>query len=354
MKAENQRIETLDWLRGLMAFSIMIYHLSYWLIKPLDASNFFGRLGIYGVSIFFILSGLSMASAYQNSFTNIRSHISFFAKRFFRILPLYWLVCGLIILTKIYSNQFHYSSQTLFLNFTALFGFIEPNNYIATGAWSIGNEMVYYAFTPFIILIFNYSKWLGNIFFLITILTGLYFSFFLLTPETDLSIQWNIYINPFNNFFFYVLGVFMYYNLKSITIHTSIAVVLLCISVIVLYVLPFEGNQIGIVTRIPRILFVMLAFSIVFSFYKMKLQLPGFIETGLVYLGLISYGVYLFHPVVYIYSQFILVRLHINPDPYIYFIFIITATICISFISYKYFELKFISLGKKWLQKKSA
>ncbi len=60
------RIESLDWLRGLMAIAIMFYHLTSWHITPLDSSSVLGRLGIYGVSVFFILSGLSMAVVYSN------------------------------------------------------------------------------------------------------------------------------------------------------------------------------------------------------------------------------------------------------------------------------------------------
>ena len=57
----KDRIESLDWLRGLMAVSIMIYHLTGGLFFTLDSSSVLGRLGVYGVSVFFVLSGLSMA-----------------------------------------------------------------------------------------------------------------------------------------------------------------------------------------------------------------------------------------------------------------------------------------------------
>jgi peptidoglycan/LPS O-acetylase OafA/YrhL len=52
----HPRIEALDWLRGLMAVSIMLYHLTIWYIVALDSSSVLGRLGIYGVSVFFVLS----------------------------------------------------------------------------------------------------------------------------------------------------------------------------------------------------------------------------------------------------------------------------------------------------------
>lgn len=80
----NDRLEPLDWLRGLMALSIMLYHFGPWH----DAAHPIGRLGIYGVSIFFILSGLSMAIAYDRYICDVPSSVSFFIRRLFRIWPL--------------------------------------------------------------------------------------------------------------------------------------------------------------------------------------------------------------------------------------------------------------------------
>ena len=52
----SDRIESLDYLRGIMALSVMIYRLTSWNLYHPDASTLLGRLGIYAVSIFFILS----------------------------------------------------------------------------------------------------------------------------------------------------------------------------------------------------------------------------------------------------------------------------------------------------------
>ena len=195
---KNSRIETLDWLRGLMALSIMFYHLTYWIIFPLDSTNPLGRLGVYGVSIFFVLSGLSMAIVYNVYINSIRTSINFYVRRVFRIWPLLWAVCILAILPQILKTG-TYSWKLLFLNITTLFGFIRPTAYIPTGAWSIGNEMVYYALTPLIFFLYNYKKWVGNVFFVICLSIGLFFAFNLLNPNVSLSDQWAIYVNPFNN-----------------------------------------------------------------------------------------------------------------------------------------------------------
>lgn len=176
-KVNNSRIETLDWLRGLTALSIMTYHLVMWKFDSLDSSNFLGRLGIYGVSIFFILSGLSMAIVYHKMTVSVKNLITFFLRRFFRIIPLLFIVTTFTVILSLYKGE-NLDFFKYFLNVTALFGFLDYKGYIATGAWSIGNEIVYYAFTPFIFFAYNYHKILGNIIFFSTILIGLYFAFF--------------------------------------------------------------------------------------------------------------------------------------------------------------------------------
>ena len=176
------RIASLDWLRGMMALSIMIYHLTCWIFTPLNSASLLGRLGIYGVSIFFILSGLSMAVVYNNYINSFKTSLFFFIRRVFRIWPLLWIVCLFIIFSPILNNQI-YSIKIIIYNLTTLFGFIAPTKYIATGAWSIGNEMVYYALTPMIIVLYNYKLWIGNLLFIVTLIIGLLFAFVFLIQK---------------------------------------------------------------------------------------------------------------------------------------------------------------------------
>jgi len=343
MKA--QRIETLDWLRGLMAISIMIYHLTYWILTPLDASNLLGRLGIYGVSIFFILSGLSMAIVYNNYIKSFKTSIKFYIRRIFRIWPLLWLVTSLIILSPVLSNQ-TYSLKLIFLNFTTLFGFISPTKYIATGAWSIGNEMVYYALTPIILAAFNYKLWLGNFLFIITLFIGLLFAFIFLHSDKIFAEQWAVYVNPFNNLFLYIGGISIYYNLKQSSINTLALSFVLLISILSFCFLPFSGNQIILVTGIGRIIFVILSFTIVISFYKMKFnKMPQMIKNSLESFGFATYGIYLMHPIIYGYTH------NLIHNTFLLFFTVVIVTIIVSIYTFRLFEIKLTEIGKKFSNK---
>lgn len=140
-----------------MALSIMLFHYASWQFGDLNSENFLGKMGIYGVSTFFVLSGISLAIIYDKTLVCSDGIKSFFVRRIFRILPLMWLATSIILIMRI-RGQAMPSMYTTFLNYTTLFGFIEPNAYLTTGAWSIGNKMVFYAFMPLMIFLYNKSN----------------------------------------------------------------------------------------------------------------------------------------------------------------------------------------------------
>jgi len=80
------RIKNLDFLRGLASVGIMMYHFTSWSFGLLSATSFLGRVGIYGVSIFYVLSGLTLYAVYSNKLDATYSGLKlFYTKRFYRI-----------------------------------------------------------------------------------------------------------------------------------------------------------------------------------------------------------------------------------------------------------------------------
>lgn len=337
----SKRIDSLDWLRGLMAISIMAYHLSGMYFTQPDASSFLGIMGIYGVSIFFILSGLSMAIVYHHSMNSIQSILSFFVRRIFRIWPLLWVATILTVILN-YSAKTGIDWYKLWINLSTAFGFIEPRGYIATGAWSIGNEMVYYLFTPVFIFAYNYKKWLGNLLLAITVGIGCYYCFYALSPDIALGKQWKTYINPFNNLFLYTTGIAIFYNFKEVNFTKLENAALLLITIGALIFYPTSGNQSILVAGVHRILLVIISTGLVVGFYKFMIQIPRFIDYPLEKFGIVTYGVYLLHPVV----NNGLSKIAQLPG-WIMSTMVIVVTILLSLASYYYFELKLMKLGKR-------
>lgn len=335
-----KRFESLDWLRGLMAFAIMIYHLTMWqLLKP-DAGTMLGNFGIYGVSVFFVLSGLSMAIVYHHYIKDFNSSIVFFLRRIFRIWPLLWL-CILLVAALDFILKGQLDLYKIFLNLTTLFGFVAPDQYMNTGAWSIGNEMVYYALTPFLIAAYNYKKALGDFIVLLTIIIGCYFGFYALTPEQNLVEQWSTYVNPFNNLFLYTCGIAIYYNFHELDFK-KIPLFLILASLCVFAFYPVAGaDQISITTGINRIIFAAAAVILTLGFYKLTMNPPSFIAKPLANLGEATYGVYLLHPFVYVFMSKVI------DNAFVVITLTSIFTIIAANISYRIYEKPFIKLGKK-------
>ena len=133
LASPNPRLHSLDYLRGLAAFGIMIYHFFTWWVGSFPAESFMGRVGIYGVAVFYVLSGLTLHHVYFAKMAGLRDVRSFGVKRVFRIFPLLWIVTiAAVILAQRIPDW-----SDLVLNLTGLFGFVKWDAYFSTGVWSI-------------------------------------------------------------------------------------------------------------------------------------------------------------------------------------------------------------------------
>lgn len=342
----NNRLETLDWLRGFAALSIMVYHVRLWHFSAPDASSFLGRMGIYGVSIFFVLSGLSMAVAYERFIVDLRTSAIFLVRRVFRIWPLLWVCVGLAVAPDIAQCDGPCARKVL-ANLTTTFGFTAPGNYINAGAWSIGNEVVYYVLTPFIILVNARSRLVGNVLAVVALGVAMVFSFRLLTPGASLAAQWGVYINPFHNLFFYLIGVVIYYNTKDLRFSTGavLAAALVALGVFVFY--PVAGNQIHIVVGPVRLVFMAATIAVVVAAYKFEdvQRVPRFARAVLRRVGDATYGVYLLYPVVDLYLSRALAGLGLR-FPLGAALAAPALTVALAILSYEYFEKPIIRLGR--------
>ena len=349
----NGRLVTLDYLRGLCAFGIMVYHYLYWLEGPMSANQFMGRVGVYGVSIFYVLSGLTLFHVYEYSQSDQGfSVLSFFKKRFFRIFPLLWLatICAVIISKK------QPDPLDLFLNLTGLFGFFSWDGTFATGAWSIGNELVFYSIFPLIL----YSC-MRNRVLLIGILASAaalhhYFAFHILHPDAGLAEQWHDYVNPLNQIFLFTAGCVIGLMTKRLSF-SPIAITCIVVSGIALFIVtPAEGNNIHLVSGWNRWIFTCSCLLICIGAYKLEIPLLGKIDTTLKLLGESSYSVYMLHALVFSVTAYPIKILQNSGFalPMIFKMIIpIAITLSLSYVVYVYFEKYFIRLGSRISEVKS-
>lgn len=342
-----RRIEPLDWQRGLLAFSIMIYHLTGWHDRYPDSDELLGRLGIYGVSMFFVLSGLSMALVYSRSIRDARTSAAFFVRRIFRIWPLLWVAVAVVTAGEALLRHNDIAWGVVLLNLTTLFGFVSPGSYINTGAWSIGNEMVYYALTPALLWTYNKRLLYGNALLAVTVIVGAYFAFHALSADASLEAQWRIYINPFNNLFLYCVGVAIYYNSRAHSHGNLLAAVCLLTALAVFCFYPASGDVVNIVVGPNRVVFCAASVLLVLAFYNLTVELTPWLSRALGALGIATYGVYLLHPIVHSVLGIVFGTLRTDPPPLLIAVLTAVVTIGASLVSYRILEAPLIRLGKR-------
>ncbi|MGH2565977.1 MAG: acyltransferase family protein, partial [Ginsengibacter sp.] len=296
---------------------------------------FIGRVGIYGVSIFFVLSGLTLYYIYAGDLFGW-SHIGdFFYKRFFRIFPLFWLATLLTVFINGYPGE-----KILALNLTGVFGLVAWDKYIATGAWSIGNELVYYMLFPLLIF-FTRKRFAFYLLSAIFLAIYVYFAFSVLTKKSGLADAWTDYVNPFNQAFLFVAGILIGHILKKVKINPVFCIGLILTGLVLFILLPASGDLINIVTGYNRLLFTACCILICIGFYK--IQFPHFEPLEL--LGKGSYSVYLLHPLIYNG-----IGVHIKTE-WIRFALCIVITLIISSLVYKFVEkpfMRFSHRNRKW------
>lgn len=347
--AIEKRLHALDYLRGLAAFAIMLYHYLGWSYGSFQADSAMGRLGVYGVAIFYILSGLTLFHVYYASMNiDLPAFREFFIKRFFRIFPLLWLITGI----SLYTTREQAGAWKIFLNFSGLFSILGWDEYIGTGVWSIGNELVFYLFFP--LFIFLSRRKLSTFYLLSLMLLGayVYFAFFRLKEAEALSSQWEHYINPLNQAFLFLGGYLIGLWTQSLKVPPALSILILLTAVFLFFIFPVEGNPIMLVTDVNRLFFTALCLLICFAVYKYNFQLPGMADYCLRTLGEISYSLYLLHPLVWFFTAMLFKTAPLAQlPPYGKVLAAVVLTLLLSRLVFERYERFFMQQARQLLQK---
>lgn len=347
------RIEALDYMRGLMALSVMTYHYTGSAFGTLGGETVLGKLGIYAVSVFYILSGLSLAIVYAGKIAALPDVGRFWIKRVFRIFPLFWLAVTAELLLNAAGNladggQWGVSVYRVFLNYSLLFGFVDPSAYLPTGAWSIGNEMVFYVFLPLVFLASRRFKLAVPLTAAFSLLCGLYFAFGALQPQVALADQWAAYINPFNQFFLFMAGVVIgvYGRPSTHNRQRALYLALALVCALLFAVFPAHGDKAEIASGLPRVVLSTLCILGVMFVYFANPAIKSFPARILAFFGEGCYSIYLLHPLVAAPFLFVSLRLGLGKPGWI-FLIAAAATLTVSWLTFRFLEAPMMGVGKR-------
>lgn len=157
--AAPERILGWDLLRGCCAYAILGFHLMTWQ-KVADVHT----LGLYGVYLFFVLSGASLALNYHTQFSQRPGagvYLRFMFVRYMRLLPLFALMVVISLAWKLRSDGLtaELALRTL-LNLSFTFGLFDPLlSSMVIGGWSLGIEFVFYLLFPLFIRLLGGPAW---------------------------------------------------------------------------------------------------------------------------------------------------------------------------------------------------
>lgn len=319
-----------------------------------NSYNFLSICGLLGVEIFFILSGFLIGSIIIKSIlveTTLNSLKKFYIRRWFRTLPLYYLV---LIIVTILNKGFISKVFLLFLqNF--------KKSWLASFevSWSLSIEEWFYLIFPLILIIslhiFKNKTSKKKIFFMCCSIIFL-LSFTLriymtlrYNPEWDYGIRKQIFLRMDALMFGVILsGIKFYFTDLYIKIskHKIIPYVFTILTLLISYIFIFKLKSGLSFNLIIFKIFLFPLISLDFSFLIMYLDVHSFtniqntyFENLITYISKISYGIYLFHWVIF---NKLCSYQGLTP-----FICSLLLTITMSALSYTFYESPLLKLRDK-------
>jgi len=305
----------------MLAFSVLFYHLLYYVHGVLVYN-----IGLFSVYAFFVLSGYALHYVYAPRIKNNSEWLEEYLKaRFFRVIPL------LILVTIFWSISSGGGAWKIILNALGLFGLGSPGDFtIAGGAWSLGIEMVFYLLFP---VLFVLLKIMPIRIGLVLFFSSISYINTVFSDVSEFSKAWGTYISPLSFIFYFFSGMalsrfrsrFLFFVKRQRLSLLFFIVVSVSVSI-----MP-SLSQIDVLTKEKGVIMMFLVVFMVLFFSVIKI--PSWLKCFSIYLGNISYGVYLWHSFILAgfmkYSGFQGVRLSIS---------IFIMTIIVASMSYVLFE----------------
>lgn len=360
----------LNELRAIAALAVIFHHIELFkyrdhigsLFNSKYSKYFIENLGENGVYLFFVLSGflityLLISEKEKNSTINLKK---FYLRRILRIWPLYYLIILIsFTLIPLFTQSFtifsitsdwydkimdpsNYSLKTILLYILFLPNLASEIGKIVVGAsqsWSVGVEEQFYILWPLLISFLrkNLLIWAFGL---------ILFTFIIINVKFPQSLVGHITsIIPFE--FMAIGGIGGYYYSKYpeiITKYTKNKFIYLTTALLIVFLISTPIFKHYMQSLISGFFFLLL---ILISINQSNRSI--FTNRSFSFLGNISYGIYMYHPIVMFFIFPISYKLlHFCNNIYLFNIFIYllipSLTIFISYFSFEYIEKYFIKI----------
>jgi len=330
----KHRLQELDALRGIAALSVLLFHFT--INQNAKKLGWQFSYGVTGVDIFFMISGFVIFLTIHK----VKSWKEFAIFRFARLYPTYWACMLLTIIFILLYDPVAFDPVQIAANLTmfpAFFGIEDLDG----SYWTLVIELIFYLW----ILVIYLTKNLKNIvqigfFFTVGIIAFHYFNSYYL----DFYLFTQRKLQLINHFPLFLSGI-LFYNLKFKSFSfRDLALIFFCLAAA--FYLHDKGGRARQVISATEHDLILIFYHLTFALFIFG-KLTFLIRPPLLFLGKISYSLYLLHQ--YIGLHLINTfneTLHLN----IYLAIISTILICIglAYLVTIYVETPAISHIKNW------
>jgi len=294
-----KRLLELDALRGIAALSVALFHYTtHYEYGQSEKLWFYFPYGIYGINLFFLISGFVIFLTLQR----VNKGLDFVVARFSRLYPAYWTAGAITFLVVLLAGLpgREVSLKDALVNITMLEYWFHVA-YVDGSYWTLSYELAFYL----IMLIFFLTRLLNRIEIIAVIWLSIIVIINVIERYYGIDLPEVIKVTFLLNFGNLFIAGIMFYKIKnkrsSLLTHIIIAS---CLLIDPLFYRMFR--------HIPEAIIISGFFIIFYLFAYDKLSI--IIKKPLLFLGAVSYPLYLIHGNVGFVIMRNLYRTNLNPQ----------------------------------------
>ena len=356
-----KKFDYIDALRGIAIIMVMMVHTSHRVAPGKGLASDIMTNGGKGVQLFYIISALTLCFSLRSRKQKESKYILyFFIRRFFRIAPLFYV--AMFFYLYLYNVGGNYYMPNGLKNWYIIAaGFFmhgwhpETINGIVPGSWSIAVEFTFYLSLPFIFCLID-NKFKAFLFLIVSIIAGslitrwIYEYWSGIYPADQKYLAWGVsYYGFFNQLPVFATGILLYHIFQDNIFNSKRSVSIAC--VILSVTLMFSSDYLD--NYINNLVIFAFAFALL-TYALANYKLTFFVNRFTIYIGRISFGMYLFHFAVIKYfnsQRFFGLSEYSTYGTLIALLMVITATAFITTFTYYFIEKKGIKLGQTVINK---
>lgn len=352
--------KSLNGIRALAAIIVVIWHLDQFsFLFGIESNQFYlNGMASRAVDLFFVLSGflITFLLLKEKEIYGTIEIKKFYIRRILRIWPLYYLAVFITLIYYYYGiidyNESFSLSLVLYLFLLANLAFVLNIDFKSiTPLWSVGVEEQFYALWPHIINKCYKFKYIFHVLFIVFTILKICIIYSYINQKS-LLVEFIQYFRINIMMIGSVGAYWLFYNNKVLKIIYSQKLQILCwlIFVISIFYKPIHIRSF-IDSEINSVIYLIL----ILNLSSNNKSLINFENRIFNFLGKISYGIYVFHMLVIYLISFLFNKLSIRFNNFLELsILTLFLTISFAYLSYEFYEKKFILLKHKFMKIKST